>query len=94
MTSKHAVDWQLPEMEECEPGYLLGTADIFGTPHHVCAMQVQEDGEDGQVLVHSTCENSERLMALDGLTGGDVYWTVKMPQRDGEWVVWVEPYGK
>lgn len=78
-------------LEECEPGYVLGSVTILGHNFHFEMVEV-ERGENGmQQAVHHEGENynDTRLDALFGLDPEGPFNTVEWQGR--QWVVWVCP---
>lgn len=86
----------LHEIEE-EPGCLKGTVEIFGVPHHLWLVQV-DDVKD-EVLDHETQQGvgdpCERYDEISMLNGGEPLEEVQVPGYPGrKFVAVIYPYAK
>jgi hypothetical protein len=89
--STETLDLHLKEPPtEREDGYLLGTVDILGVPHHLQCLRVHDrDGFqqcDGGEVARAWFEDTPRLY-------DHTLRTVTIPGHAGSWICVVHPYG-
>lgn len=91
--------FDMGEIFEEEPGYLLATATLFGVFHHVEFIRVIEKDSQQQPW-HPECgagdednNNEERFDALN-IYDGAYHETVKVPGFEGDYVCVITPYGR
>ena len=70
-----------------EPHNLMGRVYIFGVPHHLFAVRVQ-DVEGEQKGFHDPYDRLKDAVAGDA---GYCYW-VEIPGRVGKYVVFIQPH--
>lgn len=90
------MKFEITDLDEAEPGYLLGTVDMFGTLHHAEFIRVVENEKDEQVAwipPDGENENESRLEDLQRYYPAYLA-TVQLPERDGEWLCVIFPYGR
>jgi hypothetical protein len=79
----------LSELQEVEPGYILGTLSILGTDHHFELIQVVEDSQTGEQHPTANELNWQRYDEMQTAYDG-IYRTVWLDGR--QFVCRVHPY--
>ena len=81
------------ELEEYEPGYLLGSIEILGVRHHLELMEVADCPQTGiQKPVGQENCNEERIDNLTLYAGGGRFETVEIDGR--KFVLAITPYSE
>lgn len=84
-----SLDWRT---FDDQPGYMLAPLTLFGVSFHVEAIRVKLDEDDAQQAeADEDSLNHERLNDLSNLCGEGVFLTVKIPEHEGDWVVYITP---
>lgn len=87
------------DLEECEPGYLLGDTvfnDCFFHIEFIRVVYNEQTGMQNAWQLDSEDESNNNETRLEDLVrfSGCSFTTMTLPEREGEWVMIITPHGK